>query len=416
MADLIGIVVSLLMSMNACLLVEGARELPIFHVSHRWILQTQDATNTSEQEQAWPPPPAANTTSETSSDEEQYFMHTGAWLSLASRQKMYSEKMTKDVLLIYLGIDVKTALWQLEETHKKFTEIMNAFIDGSTTLEIEALTEPAILAHYYSMSPVWNPYDEAVQAIIRNGNATLEGTMAIINSEDSLHHGLMKFTEMLEAFDPPDAPSEGSAQEIALGISAIEHARLQRSRTQEMIVKYCLCVAGIQYEMSLEELRITVDDFHNVHYGLIHGSEELMLAPASDPEVIHWLAQVSALWEGRKGFHAIIDQDPSIYRLRDLVAYNMMMLGRYNVIAGLLLKTSSTPPAPMAPPPFPAFPPISSESDGLKGVVVILLITAAAVAVIFLGVVHVFWCNLVRCKNRVRAEEDVTKPKVVVES
>lgn len=55
-------------------------------------------------------------------------------------------------------------------------------------------------------------------------------------------------------------------------------------RSQKMMVEYAICVAKLDNK-SLADLRVTVDQFDTVHHGLIHGSEELFLAPATDPQV-----------------------------------------------------------------------------------------------------------------------------------
>lgn len=82
-------------------------------------------------------------------------------------------------------------------------------------------------------------------------------------------------------------------------------------------------------------------------------------------QIIYWLDQVDLLWEGRKGFRATVDKEPSMYRLPDLVAYNIPLLGRYNVLVGLIEETSSAPPTPSTPPPPPWLPPPSSDDQQL---------------------------------------------------
>lgn len=106
-----------------------------------------------------------------------------------------------------------------------------------------------------------------------------------------------------------------------------------------------------------------------------------------------------------------MDQEPSIFRLPDLVEDNLKLLGRYNVIAGLLLSSSSTPPSPSEPPAFPSFPPASLAKQSQGGLAMIMPIVAALVAVSGMGVVHVFYFDMVRWKARQRGKDEVVQAK-----
>lgn len=87
-------------------------------------------------------------------------MQAGVRLNLAGRQRMYAYKLTKDALLIYLGENLKTALWQMEDTRAKFEEVNNALYHGSGILFIEPVTEPALLEQLDAVQPLWNPFNE----------------------------------------------------------------------------------------------------------------------------------------------------------------------------------------------------------------------------------------------------------------
>lgn len=109
-------------------------------------------------------------------------------------------------------------------------------------------------------------------------------------------------------------------------------------------------------------------------------------------QVVHWLGQVTSLWEGRKGFRAIVDMEPSMYRLPELVDKSIPLLGRYNVVVGLMEKTSSAPPAPRAPPPFPSFPPTFTDSDDSIDEVVVIIMYVGAVLGGICGCFVVYHC------------------------
>lgn len=83
-----------------------------------------------------------------------------ARLNLADRQRMYSQKLTKDALLIHLGLNVDTSLWQLEETRKKFQLVNQALLHGSEKRLIRPATEPEIIVQLKVIQELWGPFHE----------------------------------------------------------------------------------------------------------------------------------------------------------------------------------------------------------------------------------------------------------------
>lgn len=87
-------------------------------------------------------------------------MQAVARLDLAGRQRMYSQKLTKDVLLIHLGTNVETSLWQLEDTRAKFETVNSALYHGSEELMITPAKDPELLAQLAVISSLWGPFHE----------------------------------------------------------------------------------------------------------------------------------------------------------------------------------------------------------------------------------------------------------------
>jgi len=114
-------------------------------------------------------------------------------------------------------------------------------------------------------------------------------------------------------------------------------------------------------------------------------------------QAIYWMGQVTDLWEGRKGFHATVEKEPSMYRLPELVAANIPLLGRCNLVVGLIEKTAASPPSPMTPPSYPSFPPIVRKPDSMDELTPVMIYLAVAV-----GVLSLFTIAYHRCYRRYR--------------
>lgn len=65
----------------------------------------------------------------------------------------------------------------------------------------------------------------------------------------------------------------------------ILQAGAQRMRSQKIMARYAMCVAGLSFDKNLAALRTAVNQFELVHNGLLEGSSDLFLPPATDPRV-----------------------------------------------------------------------------------------------------------------------------------
>lgn len=82
-----------------------------------------------------------------------------------------------------------------------------------------------------------------------------------------------------------------------------------------------------------------------------------------------------------------------MYRLPELVADNIPLLGRYNLVVGLIEKTAASPPSPISPPSYPAFPGSGSSNSSIEGIGHLLMYAAVVVAVLAIGSVTYYRCR-----------------------
>mmetsp|Transcript_32165 Transcript_32165/g.61893 ORF Transcript_32165/g.61893 Transcript_32165/m.61893 type:complete len:452 (-) Transcript_32165:216-1571(-) len=379
--------------------VDGSRVFPEGRI--RGLLQSSNGSHADDSPWSPPFPPGfiSNETAEMSAQMAWTARQAAARLNLADRQRMYSQKLTKDALLIHLGLNVDTSLWQLEETRKKFQLVNQALLHGSEKRLIRPATEPEIIVQLKVIQELWGPFHEILKNTVQRGNITMDEILTVVSIEETLLKELSTMVDMVEKINIEEGSAIIAEQsvEYAMHMSAIYHAGAQRMRTQKLIVKYAMCVANLDFNKSLASLQATVDDFHQVHQGLIFGSDDLFLPPATNPYAIYWMGQVTDLWEGRKGFHATVEKEPSMYRLPELVAANIPLLGRCNLVVGLIEKTAASPPSPMTPPSYPSFPPIVRKPDSMDELTPVMIYLAVAV-----GVLSLFTIAYHRCYRRYR--------------
>mmetsp|Transcript_17068 Transcript_17068/g.33002 ORF Transcript_17068/g.33002 Transcript_17068/m.33002 type:complete len:158 (+) Transcript_17068:1-474(+) len=125
-------------------------------------------------------------------------------------------------------------------------------------------------------------------------------------------------------------------------------------RTQKMVFQYCKLLAGFEVDAARTSLLDTVAMFDRVHVGLYKGDEELNLPVIADPLLLLWLGRIDVFWSKAGGVRDLLLEEPGMYRLPEILKHNLSLLGRYNVIVGLINLENSIrmpPPPPSMPPP-----------------------------------------------------------------
>eukprot|EP00241_Pyramimonas_parkeae_P004708 CAMPEP_0114254344 /NCGR_PEP_ID=MMETSP0058-20121206/16926_1 /TAXON_ID=36894 /ORGANISM="Pyramimonas parkeae, CCMP726" /LENGTH=361 /DNA_ID=CAMNT_0001368551 /DNA_START=555 /DNA_END=1640 /DNA_ORIENTATION=+ len=306
-------------------------------------------------------------------------------LNLAGRQRMYSQKMAKDAMLVYLGVKADIALWNLKDTRDKFMVVQDAQRKGNLFIGVKPTTESHMLAQLEVVDGVMIPFIAAVDSIVAKGYANKTEIDVVVANELQLLQNLNAFVGMVEKMNSrqtdqdgnpieSDGASEVSLAEILIN-SAINQAGAQRMRTQKMVYQYCKLLAGYEMDSARASLLSTVTMFDRVHIGLNQGDEELKLPVINDPLLLLWLRRIDVHWSRKNAVRELILQEPSLFHLSQILEPNLSLLGRYNVVVGLInLENSITMPPP---PPAPLVPPSAAtrlSSDAMVGMAVLIVI------------------------------------------
>mmetsp|Transcript_18182 Transcript_18182/g.34610 ORF Transcript_18182/g.34610 Transcript_18182/m.34610 type:complete len:430 (+) Transcript_18182:266-1555(+) len=306
-------------------------------------------------------------------------------LNLAGRQRMYSQKLAKDAMLIYLEVNMEEALWSLQDTKAKFMYVHNSHKIGNLYSGIKPTTETHMIAQLESIDEVLHPFNQALDAIIKKGYANSSEIDVVVANELTLLQRLNAFVGMVELMNSQQTDEDGNTIEAAdeVGLTraevlinaAINQAGAQRMRTQKMVFQYCKLLAGFEVDAARTSLLDTVAMFDRVHVGLYKGDEELNLPGIADPELLHWLNRINVHWARKNGVRFLLTEDPSEHRLLEILKYNLMLLGRYNVVVGLINidRSISMPPPPPSPPPLPS----GSLAHGTTGHATAVMVSAA---------------------------------------
>ncbi|WP_407925434.1 methyl-accepting chemotaxis protein [Geothermobacter ehrlichii] len=87
-------------------------------------------------------------------------------INIAGRQRMLSQKMTKEALTILAGLNVSSTRAALKQTRELFDTSLKTLIEGDRTLNLPATDNPEILAQLNRVNAIWKTFSPHVQTVI----------------------------------------------------------------------------------------------------------------------------------------------------------------------------------------------------------------------------------------------------------
>ncbi len=123
-------------------------------------------------------------------------------INVAGRQRMFSQKMSKEVLAIQAGLDAEANSKALANTAALFERSHRALRQGDQELRIPPTTEPAIAAQLQTVDGIWKEFGQAVQQILTatdQGEAFQAAADKILATNGSLLAEMNKAVGLYEA-------------------------------------------------------------------------------------------------------------------------------------------------------------------------------------------------------------------------
>jgi len=305
---------------------------------------------------------------------------SGSWssaINYSGRQRMYSQKMAKEVAFIKLGVDVDHYLWALSDTRQKFAFVNDGLFTGNKALGLPSAPNDEFETQMGVINDIWGPFVGAIDIILENGYVNTTEMDTVVNYNSPLLTELNNLVLMYEAI----ASAEGGSGTSAEINSAINLAGKQRMLSQKMVKEYLFVLCEYDAQDNIGAVQSTATLFDQILTGMQYGDAELNLLPAPNDEILFWIARVNELWGGESGLKAIMLKEPSHYKITNVASANIPILGRSNVVVGLYEQIGNTPPPPPAEPPSPMAPP--SEAHRIQHTIALTLATYATLSTAF---------------------------------
>jgi len=188
---------------------------------------------------------------------------SGVVINLAGKQRMLTQKMSKEALFIAKGIDKDANIKNLKATSSLFDKTLKGLVAGDSGLNLPATTNKDILAQLKVVSDLWTPFKANVDKVA-SGSADKATLEAIAKENIPLLKNMNKAVQMY-------AKASGSSLDPAMA-KTINLAGKQRMLTQKMTKELLLVANGIDADANKANIKKTADLFENTLNDLIAGT------------------------------------------------------------------------------------------------------------------------------------------------
>lgn len=254
-------------------------------------------------------------------------------INLAGKQRMLTQKMAKEALLVALGVDKEKNISHLKATYSLFDKTLKGLRNGDEGLGLSPVKKQKIQSQLDIVTGLWEGYGAAISAIMNSGSAS-EPDIDLVASLNVPVLSAMNHAVKLYEYE-----AEGGGLSSARA-ATINIAGRQRMLTQKMSKEYLLIVQGKHSDRNTSSLKGTMYLFDTSLNGLIDGDPSLGISPAPTPELKAQLEKVRAMWGE---FKALIERTPSQENIRMVADKNVSLLKEMNAAVSMFEAFSTVP-------------------------------------------------------------------------
>lgn len=246
------------------------------------------------------------------------YKHT---LNLAGGQRMLSQRMSKELLLVALDYNARENLRNLRSSHEKFDRILKGLRYGDRELALQAAEDPQVLDNLERVEEIWPLFESALKEAMAQGKVSRDAVGLISDLSLPL---LRAMEDTVKSYE--EAATKGtlfSMVEIAIG----QGSQL-RTLSQKMSKEFLLVAYGENPEQNRETLKQSMKEFQRSLKGLMAGDPELQLIPAPTTELQAQLRAVERIWKESRPLLELAARGhkPNKDQLADMASLNLTLL------------------------------------------------------------------------------------------
>lgn len=235
-------------------------------------------------------------------------------INLSGKQRMLSQKMTKEALLISLGVDTEVNKKNLEVSATLFDQTLKGLQSGDESLNLTKTDNTKIIKQLNEVTTLWKEFYPNIKAITASDNDN-----KALKNLASMNLPLLK--TMNKAVGMYTKSSGADLNDLA---NVINLSGRQRMLTQKMTKELLLVASDINKSDNLDNLKVTAQLFDKTLKGLMSGDKDLNLPTTKSAAILKQLVVVKLLWDE---FQAVVEKaDTSTESLKKVAELNLPLL------------------------------------------------------------------------------------------
>ena len=211
-------------------------------------------------------------------------------LNLSGRQRMLTQKMSKEALFANAGIKTAEMQKSMSATAKLFETTLAGLRDGDASVGLPATTDKAIIAQLDKVKGMFAELQPIIDAA--GGGARLDESQLAMLAEKNVPL-LVEMNKAVKMYETAAKSVLGGDEKSAVVINL---AGRQRMLTQKMTKEALLVALGVDAETNKKNVMATAALFDTTLTGLLQGNTEMGLPGTSDAGIVAQLGKVKTLW------------------------------------------------------------------------------------------------------------------------
>ncbi len=207
-------------------------------------------------------------------------------INLAGKQRMLSQKMTKEAFLVKAGIDKANNLKKLQKSRDLFNKTLNGLIKGDSDLKLKACKSKKVQNQLKVVKKIWKNFDKNIEKVL-NGKANKETYKQL----------QLKNLTLLKEMNLAVSMYVGESKEGTFKrAQAINLSGKERMLTQKMAKDLLLISQKFNVKNNKKDLKKTSQLFEKILVGLQKGDKSLGLEGTKLPKIKKQLKVGEKLW------------------------------------------------------------------------------------------------------------------------
>ena len=213
-------------------------------------------------------------------------------INLAGKERMLTQKMSKEAMLIYNGIDSKKNTKNLQNTSAQFDKILKGLSNGDKSLGLVATKDTSIQEALRDIDKQWNIFYKKVKELYTKGK-DYKALEYIEENNLELLKNMNKVVSMYANLGSKSGKHLKMANDINL-------AGKQRMLTQMIAKDILMYQANLDADRKLKSLKNSVNLFDKTLIGLYSGDRDLKLVGTKLPKIRKQLDRAKESWQKAK--------------------------------------------------------------------------------------------------------------------